>query len=119
MRWLVLFLMGVSVSVWAELPVESSTNDGCREPDMMIVPNGNKASSAEMLSAQKDVETYVQDTQAFLDCLLKSEKAQGETMTFEDKKDSIMRYNLAVARLEGLVENFNQQLRAYKKTNAN
>lgn len=119
MRWLVFFLMGVSVSVWAEPSTEVPSADDCREPDMMIVPDGHKVSSNEMLKAQQNVETYIEETQVFLECLLTTEKAQGEAMTFEEKKDSIMRYNLAVARLEGLVESFNQQLRAYKKTNAN
>ena len=71
-----------------------------------------------MLSVQSTVEAYISDTQAFLDCLLEAEKAQGETLTFEQEKQSITRYNLAIARMEGLVESFNQQLRAYKRANA-
>ena len=118
MRWLAFLLLGVSMICQAEQQVQGAALNECLEPELMIVPDGHKASSKVMLQVQGAVETYIQDTEVFLACLLGAEKAQGDALTFEQKKESITRYNLAVARLEGLVEGFNQQLRAYKKSNA-
>lgn len=119
MRWLAFLLVGFSTLSWAETQAERLVENSCREPEMLIVPDGHKASSTHMLQSQQDVEAYIENAQAYLDCLLAAEKAQGEALSFEEKKNSIMRYNLAVARLEGVVESFNQQLRAYKQANAN
>lgn len=119
MRWLVFLLLCTSTSSWAESFAGELLPGTCNEPEMIIVPDGHKASSAEMLKAQQQVESSVEATKVYLDCLLDAENALGETITLEQKKDSIMRYNLAVARLEGLVDSFNQQLKAYKQVNRN
>jgi hypothetical protein len=119
MRWLVFLLLCTSTSSWAESLAGELLPGTCNEPEMIIVPDGHKASSAEMLKAQQQVESSVEATKVYLDCLLDAEDALGETITLEQKKDSIMRYNLAVARLEGLVDSFNQQLKAYKQVNRN
>lgn len=124
MRWLACCLVVVSGVVsgvtWAEEPVQqrAPAENECREPEMMLIPDGNNASSPEMLDSQAQVELYIANTRNHLNCLLASEKAIGDALTYEQKKDSIMRYNLAVARMEGLVESFNQQLRTYKRVNA-
>ena len=85
---------------------------------MMLIPDGNNASSQDMLDTQAKVEAYIANTREYLNCLLTSEKAIGDALTYEQKKDSITSYNLAVARMEGLVDSFNQQLRTYKRVNA-
>lgn len=120
MRWLVCCLLVVSGLVLAEESVqqEGSAVIECREPDMMLIPDGNNASSQEMLDSQAIVESYIIITKDYLTCLLGVEKEIGDALTYEQRKDSITRYNLAVARVEGLVESFNQQLRTYKRVNA-
>jgi len=119
MRWLACCLLVVSSFSWAEeevLGTETAPNE-CREPEMMLIPDGNKASSQDMLESQVTVEAYITGTRDYLNCLLNFEKSIGDALTYEQKKDSIMRYNLAIARMEGLVDSFNQQLRTYQRVN--
>ena len=88
--------------------------EGCKEPELVLVPDDAKVSSEEMLQVQMAVEGYIDSTQTFLSCLLDQEKAMNEAITQAQQKGSIMRYNLAIARMESLVENFNAQLDIYK-----
>lgn len=122
MRYLVccvVILSGlVSGVVYAEETTQPTAElETCLEPGMMLVPDGNKASSEDMLQAQQDVNSSITTTKAYLTCLLANEKAIGDALTYEQKKTSIIRYNLAVTRMERLVDSYNQQLRAYQQVN--
>ena len=119
MRWLVCCLLVVSGFVSAQELQEQNgpAMKECSEPDIMIMPDGNNASSQEMLDSQQIVEGYVANTRDYLNCLLSAEKEIGDALTYEQKKESITRYNLAVERVGGVVERFNQQLRIYQRVN--
>ena len=119
MRWLACCLLVVSGFVSAQELLEQNGGvvSDCREPDVMIMTDGNNASSQEMLDFQKTVEAYVANTREHLNCLLLVEKEIGDALTYEQKKESITRYNLAVERVDGVVEGFNEQLRVYKRIN--
>lgn len=119
MRWLVCCLLVISGFVSAQ---ELQEVDGygvkeCNEPEIMIMPDGNNASSPEILDSQQIVENYVISTRDYLNCLLSEEKAIGDALTYERKKELIARYNLAVERVSRVVERFNQQLRIYQRVN--
>lgn len=119
MRWLVCCLLVVSGFVSAQEPQEKNgaVVKECHEPDIMVIPDGNNASSQEMLDSQQIIEGYVANTRVYLACLLSAEKEIGDALTYEQKKESITRYNLAVERVGGVVESFNQQLRIYQRVN--
>ena len=119
MRWLVCCLLVASGFVSAQqLPEQNGAAvNVCGEPDMMIMPDGNNASSQEMLDSQSITEDYIANTRTYLACLLSAEKEIGDALTYQQKKQSISRYNLAVERVGGVVERFNQQLRIYKRVN--
>jgi len=122
MRYLVCcvtILLGlVSSTVYADDTGQPMTElETCLEPGMLLVPGGSKASSEQMLQAQQDVNASIAATKAYLACLLGNEKAIGDALTYEQKKTSIMSYNLAVARMERLVDSYNQQLKVYQQSN--
>lgn len=123
MRYLVCWVAILSGLLTSAVSAEEGAQPGveaevCVEVGMVLVPDGNKASSEEMLQAQKSVNNAVVASKAYLACLLANEKAIGDALTFEQKKASITRYNLAVARLERLVETYNQQLRVYQQASS-
>lgn len=99
----------------AEVQSEITLPATCDEPGLLALPEGNKASSEEMLKAQGDVNDYVERTKLFLKCLLANEKHIGDALTYEQKKASITKYNLAVARMQRLVEQYNRQLSVYQQ----
>jgi len=121
MRYLmccVLAFAGVISGLVQAEPAEAGVElAACVDPGMMIVSEGSKASSDDMLQAEQDVTRYIDTTKTFLNCLLANEKAVGDALTYEQKKSSITRYNLAVARMERLIENYNLQLRTYQQAN--
>lgn len=119
MRWLVCSLLIVSSFVYAQ---QSQAKNGaqvqdCQAPGIIAVPDGNNASSQEMLDAQPIIEDYIANTRAYLTCLLSAEQEIGDALTYEQKKESITHYNLAVDRAEAVVERFNKQLRVYQHAN--
>lgn len=122
MRYLmccVFALAGVmSGLVQAESAEQGAELATCVEPGLMVVAEGHKASSDDMLQAQRDVNRYITTTKTFLKCLLANEKVVGDALTYEEKKSSITRYNLAVARMERLIETYNEQLRIYQQANS-
>jgi len=122
MRYLmccVFALAGVMSGLVQADPAEQGAElTACVEPGLMVVAEGHKASSDDMLEAQRDVNRYITTTKTFLNCLLANEKTVGDALTYEQKKDSITRYNLAVARMERLIESYNQQLKAYQQVNS-
>lgn len=120
MRYLMcgVFALAAMVSGWAQAQSNEQNPElvECIEPGMMIVPEGSKASSDEMLAAQRAVNSYIATSKTFLNCLLANEKTIGDALTYEQKKSSITRYNLTVARMQRLVESYNKQLRAYQQS---
>ncbi|EGG99574.1 hypothetical protein imdm_945 [gamma proteobacterium IMCC2047] len=120
MRYLKFGILALAVLMSSWVKAQSAEQNAelaeCVEPDMMLLPEGSKASSDEMLAAQVAVNRYISDTKNFLSCLLAYEKTIGDALTYEQKKSSITRYNLAVARMERLVESYNKQLRTYQQS---
>jgi len=114
-----MILLGlVSSIVYADDTDQPMTElEACLEPGMLLVPGGSKASSEQMLQAQQDVNASIVVTKAYLACLLANEKTVGDALTYEQKKTSIMSYNLAVTRMERLVDSYNQQLKIYQQSN--
>ncbi len=108
----------VSGLVQADPTEQDAELTTCVDPGLMVVVEGHKASSEDMLQAQEDVSGYITTTKTFLKCLLTNEKTVGDALTYEQKKSSITRYNLAVARMERLIETYNQQLRIYQQANS-
>lgn len=109
----------ISGRVSAEEPVVAlaPVANECFGPEALLVPGGSNVSSQEMLDAQANIELYITATRGYLNCLLAAEKVIGDALTYEQRKESVTRYNLAIARMEALVERFNEQLRTYKQVN--
>lgn len=79
----------------------------CRIGPAPTVPNGAKATEAEMTDAQAAVRAYVVETQEFLACL--EAQARGQFTP-----DVTARYNDATDRMSNLALELNAQMRLHK-----
>ncbi|MDE1147053.1 MAG: hypothetical protein PW843_10605 [Azospirillaceae bacterium] len=66
------------------------------------IPDGASASTEQMTSANASVKGYMADMQDFLKCM-ENDKASGSA-----------KYNAAVDQMQGIANEFNKQLRAFK-----
>lgn len=90
------------------------------------LPDGNVATLAQMLNAQKTVQTYNHRMMAYLSCIKKQNDATiaKQSMKLSKKQISalevmeVKRHNAAVDQLKNIAREFNAQVRAYKKKHA-
>jgi opacity protein-like surface antigen len=86
------------------------------------LPDGNTATLAEMLAAQKVVQSYNEQMTAYLSCI-KLERdsrvaAAGDKLTKQQKQEleaiEIQKNNAAVDQLHSVADQFNAQVKIYK-----
>lgn len=92
----------------------------CSRPPEPTVPDGASASQEEMVQGQQDVKSFVEETNAFLDCLEAEEKEATaaaeeaeEPLTAEQRNTYVDRYNAAVDVMQKVAESFNAELRVF------
>ena len=86
------------------------------------LPDGNTATLAEMLAAQKVVQSYNEEMTAYLSCIKlerDSRVAQsGDKLTKQQKQEleaiEIQKNNAAVDQLHSVADQFNAQIRIFK-----
>ena len=86
----------------------------CPYPDDIQVPDGSKASEAEMIDGQTLVKSYMAEMENYLECLDKESSARTEEETDDQKAMHVKRHNAAVDAMEQVAASFNEQIRAYK-----
>ncbi|MDE2261255.1 MAG: hypothetical protein KGL45_01890 [Gammaproteobacteria bacterium] len=86
------------------------------------IPDGNTATLAQMLAAQKAVSSYNQEMTAYLSCIQlerDSRVAQaGAQLTKQQKQEleaiEVQKHNAAVDQLQSVASQFNAQVRIFK-----
>lgn len=86
------------------------------------IPDGNTATLAQMLSAQKAVQAYNQQMNAYLSCIQlerDSRVAQaGDKLTKQQKQEleaiEVQKHNAAVDQLHSVADQFNAQVKVFK-----
>jgi hypothetical protein len=89
----------------------------CDNPEIVKVPDGEKASMDELLQAQGQVKSYMTAMQAYLDCLDNELDAAGDDAPAQYKSLMVTRHNAAVTEMEAVASAFNDQVKAYKTAN--
>lgn len=107
-------MAGLAVVMAVNLHAAELDMAACEFPDVPEVPDGATASEQLMGEASAAIRAYVGDTQSGLDCLSEAEQTLGEEITDEQKSQIVTAYNAGVDEMTALVENFNEQIRAYK-----
>lgn len=95
----------------------SPSHAACPYPEEASVPDGETATTEEMLAAQTLVKEYMAKMDSYLDCLDHEEATIPENQTPAAKALHAQRHNAAVNAMEGVAAKFNEQIRAYKLVN--
>lgn len=86
-----------SLVLFATLSLSGTAFAECVAPADPQIPTGAAASGADMLKAKKEVESFVSEAEAYMDC--------GVATALQERM---------ATKLEKVVASFNEELRAYK-----
>jgi hypothetical protein len=90
----------------------------CDYPADVSVPDGTKATEAEMNAAAAVVKKYIADMDAYMACLDAEQAALPvEQQTPEAKALHVKRHNAAVDAEDAIAARFNDQVKAFKAAN--
>jgi opacity protein-like surface antigen len=113
----------LAAAVLAAAVLAPAAHADCTYPQAPAhLPDGNTATLAEMLAAQKVVSSYNQEMTAYLSCIQlerDSRVAQaGAQLTKQQKQEleaiEIQKHNAAVDQLHAVADQFNAQVRIFK-----
>jgi hypothetical protein len=90
----------------------------CTYPPEIPVPDGQTATEAQMKEAGKAVKDYMAAVESYLACLDDEEKALGDAVTDEQKNIHNARHNAAIDALNAVADRYNEQVRIFKKKQA-
>jgi hypothetical protein len=95
--------------------VASPAHAACEYPADVALPDGAKATEAEMNAAATVVKKYIADMDAYMACLDTEQAALPvEQQTPESKALHVKRHNAAVDAEEAVAARFNEQVKAFK-----
>ncbi len=107
------FYLGVASAAF--VAITSTAFADCVRPPAPSVPDGATASKEEMISANQAVKKFVAETEAYIECVNTEEAAvPEEEVTPEMRESYVTRHNAAVDAMQGVAEQFNGAIRAYK-----
>ena len=89
----------------------------CDYSDRPTIPNGRKATEAEMIEAQKTMKAFLEHGNAYLECLTKVEESWGSDATEDQKATLVIFYNKVVDDMQEIAALFNSAIRAFKGKN--
>lgn len=116
----------LAAAVLASLALAPAYADCAFPPAPTNLPDGNVATLAQMLTAQKTVQSYNHSMMAYLACIRKQNDATiaKQSMKLTKKQVTaleameVKRHNAAVDQLQNVANEFNAQVRAYQKKHA-
>ena len=91
------------------------TYAACPYPEDVIVPDGNTATTDDMVDGQTRIKQYMAEMEAHLDCLDREEADLEREPTDDERKLHSERHNKTVDQMEKVAADFNEQVRAYKQ----
>ena len=111
-----------AVAIAAAVLAPAAYADCSYPPAPTQIPDGNTATLAQMLAAQKVVAAYNEQMNAYLSCIQlerDSRVAQaGAQLTKQQKQEleaiEIQKHNAAVDQLHSVADRFNAQVRVFK-----
>jgi hypothetical protein len=108
-KFIMTAVLGIAFAV--AVPAQAA----CEYPADVALPDGAKATEAEMNAGSAVVKKYIADMDAYMACLDAEQAALPvEQQTPENKALHVKRHNAAVDAEEAIAARFNEQVRAYK-----
>jgi peptidyl-prolyl cis-trans isomerase B (cyclophilin B) len=87
----------------------------CTEPAVPDIPDGTTASYEEMVEGQQQVQSYVAQAEAYLDCLNQVIDDPDSGLSAEDRNALVAGHNTTVGLIEAAAAQFNQELRTFRE----
>ena len=107
----------LGILIFSTCYADSASGDivkNCDYTDRPSIPNGRKATEAEMIEAQKAMKAFMEYGNAYLECLTEVEQSWGSDATEEQKATVVIFYNKVVDDMEEIAALFNSAVRAFK-----
>lgn len=86
----------------------------CSRDSAPEIPDGAKATEAEMVAAQQAIKTYVASSEGYIACLDEEGKAAGEEEPAEAKVARVQSQNAVVDEMTEVAAKFNEEIKAFK-----
>lgn len=90
----------------------------CETPTVVDIPDGQTATTEQMVLARQQVTDYVAAMDEYLACVNEEMEAAGENAPEEFKALMVQRYNAAISEMEMVAAAFNEQLGAFREREA-
>jgi hypothetical protein len=105
----------------ASIALLAQSSLACDYPEAVKVPNGATATKEEMLAGKDSVQKFVNELNAYMECIVEEEKLARLAMEdlepeVEQQREEMLnkKYNAAVDDQERVAASFNTELRAFK-----
>ena len=110
-------LLTLALCVSMQPVVFAADEEKCEYPTQPPIPNGRKATEAELVAAQKAMKAYLAEGDAFIACITEQEESWGDEATPEQKEMIVRFNNKVVDDMQAVADLFNAAVRAYKGKN--
>mgnify|MGYP006275332189 CR=1 FL=1 len=87
---------------------------GCTRPEAPVVPDGARASRAELLTAGEAVRAFVAASESYLACLEAREAARGDDLTARQRARMDAIQDAGVEAMRTAADAYNEALRVYR-----
>ena len=106
--------ISMPLSSYAQDSASGEVSGKCKYPKQPPIPNGRKATEAELVEAQGAMKAYLAEGDAYIACISEVEKSWGDDATDEQKAIIVLFNNKVVDDMQAVADLFNAAVRAYK-----
>jgi hypothetical protein len=113
---LLMFTLSFSLPLtgFAKESASGEVSGKCKYPKQPEVPNGRKASEAELIATQKKIKAYMAEGNEYIACIAKVEQSWGDEASDEQRAIIVLFNNKVVDDQQAVADLFNSAVRAYK-----
>jgi hypothetical protein len=112
--------LALSAVALALLTAPASAQNSCVQPYAPRIPNGTAATKDQMLTAQNEVKTFIRDSDAYQECILRDVRGQREAARRDQKtldpsieEAAMRRINTNQREKERVGAEYNATVKAY------
>ena len=108
------FMSSMPIAGFTQDSASGDVSEKCKYPKQPPIPNGRKATEAELIEAQGAMKAYLAEGDAYIACIAEVEKSWGDDATDEQKSIIVLFNNKVVDDMQAVADLFNAAVRAYK-----
>jgi len=110
------FILSCSLPLagFAKGSASGEVSNKCKYPRQPEIPNGRKASEAELINSQKKMKAYMAEGDEYIACISRVEESWGDKASNEQRAIIVLFNNKVVDDMQAVADLFNSAVRAYK-----